>query len=54
MTVVDDSCALADALTKVMFVAGKANALDLAETGGVEVLLVDKAARWVVSQGLMA
>ena len=54
VTVVADSCALADALTKVMFVAGKAKALDLAKTWGVEVLLVDKAGRWVASPGLMA
>jgi thiamine biosynthesis lipoprotein len=54
VTVLASSAALADALTKVMFVAGKARALQAAKTWGVEVLLVDKAGQWVASPGLSA
>ena len=45
------SCALADALTKVMFVAGTARALTLAAYWKVDVLLVDKAGRWQATPG---
>lgn len=54
VTVLASSTALADALTKVMFVGGKARALQTAKLWGVEVLLVDKAGRWLASPGLLA
>lgn len=54
VTVLAGSAALADALTKVMFVAGKAHALQTAKAWGVEVLLVDKAGQWMASPGLRA
>ena len=52
VTVLASSAALADALTKVLFVAGKAHALQTAKAWGVEVLLVDKAGQWMASPGL--
>ena len=51
-TVAAPSCALADALTKVMFVAGMQRALALAAQWRVDVLLVDKAGQWRASPGL--
>ena len=51
-TVAANSCALADALTKVMFVAGMQRGLVLARQWQVDVLLVDKAGRWQASPGL--
>jgi thiamine biosynthesis lipoprotein len=54
VTVLADSAALADALTKVIFVAGKAHALQAAKAWGVDVLLVDKAGQWLASPGLRA
>jgi len=52
VTVVADSCALADALTKVMFVAGIDQAMGLAKAWAVDVLVVDKAGRWRATPGL--
>ena len=52
VTVVAASCALADALTKVMFVAGFERSLKLAPEWGVDVLVVDKLGRWAASPGL--
>lgn len=46
------SCALADALTKVMFAAGREGALGLAREWGVDVLVVDKQGRWQATPGL--
>ena len=46
------SCTLADALTKVMFVAGREGALRLAREWGVDVLVVDKQGRWQATAGL--
>jgi thiamine biosynthesis lipoprotein len=43
---------MADALTKVMFVAGMQQALVLAQHWHVDVLLVDKAGRWQATPGL--
>jgi thiamine biosynthesis lipoprotein len=52
VTVAATSCALADALTKVMFVAGMQQALTLAQQWQVDVLLVDKAGQWRATSGL--
>jgi thiamine biosynthesis lipoprotein len=52
VTVAASSCALADALTKVMFVAGPQQALTLARAWQVDVLLVDKAGQWQATPGL--
>jgi thiamine biosynthesis lipoprotein len=52
VTVAARSCALADALTKVMFVAGPQRALILARAWQVDVLLVDKAGQWQATPGL--
>jgi thiamine biosynthesis lipoprotein len=52
VTVAAPSCALADALTKVMFVAGFQGALRLAPQWQVDVLVVDKAGRWQATPGL--
>ena len=52
VTVAAASCALADALTKVMFVAGMQRALALAPQWEVDMLLVDKAGRWRATPGL--
>lgn len=46
------SCALADALTKVMFVAGREGALRLAREWKVDVLVVDKQGHWQATPGL--
>lgn len=46
------SCALADALTKVMFVAGRDGALRLAREWKVDVLVVDKQGNWQATPGL--
>jgi thiamine biosynthesis lipoprotein len=53
VTVAASSCALADALTKVMFVAGFEGALKLAPQWDVDVLVVDKSGRWKASPGLV-
>ena len=45
-------CALADALTKVMFVAGREGALRLAREWNVDVLVVDKQGKWQATAGL--
>lgn len=52
VTVLAPSCALADALTKVMFMGNTAHALALAAAWGVDVLAIDKAGRWQASPGL--
>jgi len=52
VTVAAPSGALADALTKVMFVAGPQRALLLARQWKVDVLLVDKAGGWQATPGL--
>ncbi len=52
VTVLAPSCALADGLTKVMFMAPASQALALAQQWGVDVLLIDKAGRWQGSSGL--
>lgn len=54
VTVAADSCALADALTKVMFVAGMEQAMVLAKAWKVEVLVVDKAGKWRATPGFEA
>lgn len=54
VTVAADSCALADALTKVMFVAGMDQAMVLAKAWKVEVLVVDKAGKWRATPGFEA
>ncbi|MDB5939473.1 MAG: ApbE family lipoprotein [Polaromonas sp.] len=46
------SCALADALTKVMFAAGSERALRLAREWKVDVLVVDKQGKWQATAGL--
>jgi FAD:protein FMN transferase len=52
VTVLAPSCALADALTKVMFMGSIDDALAGARHWGVEVLAIDKAGRWRASPGL--
>lgn len=52
VTVAAADCALADALTKVMFVAGMQRALTLAQQWQVDVLLVDKTGQWRATAGL--
>lgn len=54
VTVAAPTCAMADALTKVMFMAGQVRAFDLARQWQVDVLVVDKAGRWRASAGLAA
>jgi FAD:protein FMN transferase len=54
VTVIANNCALADALTKVMFMASPARALELAKLWKVEVLVVDKAGKWQATDGLRA
>ncbi len=49
VTVAAPSCALADALTKVVFMGGWRGALPLARRWNVDVLVVDKAGRWQTS-----
>lgn len=52
VTVLAHSCALADALTKVLFMATPAQAMVQARRWGVDVLLIDKAGRWQASGGV--
>jgi FAD:protein FMN transferase len=52
VTVLANSCALADALTKVMFMASPARALELAKLWKVDVLVVDKAGNWQATDAL--
>ncbi|CAG1018202.1 FAD:protein FMN transferase [Burkholderiaceae bacterium] len=52
VTVVATSGAIADALTKVIFVAGPGRALTLARQWGVDALWVDKAGAWQATPGL--
>ncbi|VTU28254.1 Thiamine biosynthesis lipoprotein ApbE precursor [Variovorax sp. PBS-H4] len=52
VTVVADSGALADALTKAFFVAGPSQARALAHRWKVDALWVDKAGRWEATPGL--
>jgi len=52
VTVAAPSCALADALTKVMLVAGRERALRLARQWQVDVLVVDKQGQWQATPGL--
>ena len=52
VTVLAHSCALADALTKVLFMATPAQALQQAQRWGVDVLLIDKTGRWRASSGV--
>lgn len=49
VTVAARTCVMADALTKVFFMAGYARALPLAREWGVDVLVVDKQGRWQAS-----
>jgi len=53
VTVAADRGALADALTKVMFVAGPERVPELARHWNVDVLWVDKAGRWAATPGLI-
>lgn len=53
VTVAADTCTLADALTKVMFVAGLAPAMVLAKEWAVDVLVVDKAGQWRATPGFV-
>ena len=52
VTVVAPTCVMADALTKVFFMAGYDRALPLAKRWGVDVLVVDKRGRWQASPGV--
>lgn len=52
VTVVAESGAMADALTKVFFVAGPLQARALAHRWKVDALWVDKAGRWEATPGL--
>lgn len=52
VTVAAPSAALADALTKVVFMAGWAHGLRAARRWGADALIVDKAGRWKASAGL--
>ena len=52
VTVAAPTCAMADALTKVMFMAGPVRAFDVARQWQVDVLVVDKAGHWRASPGL--
>ncbi|MCD6077929.1 MAG: ApbE family protein [Ramlibacter sp.] len=52
VTVAADSGAIADALTKVMLVAGPQRAVSLARQWNVDVLWVDKAGGWRATPGL--
>lgn len=53
ITIAAPSCALADALTKVLFMASADEALALAEQWGVDALVIDKSARWRATRGLV-
>ena len=52
VSVVAPSCVLADALTKVMFVAGFKQSLQLAKVWNVDVLVVDKKGVWQATPGI--
>lgn len=52
VSVLAPSCVLADALTKVMFVAGFQRALQLARAWNVDVLVVDKKGIWQATAGI--
>lgn len=52
VAVLAPSCALADALTKVMFVAGFQQSLQLAKAWNVDVLVVDKKGVWQATAGV--
>lgn len=52
VTVLAPSCVLADALTKVFFMAGYDRAMVLARSWKVDVLVVDKQGRWQASPGV--
>jgi FAD:protein FMN transferase len=53
VSVLAPSCVMADALTKVFFIAGFERALPLAKAWGVDVLVVDKQGRWQASPGVL-
>ena len=53
-TVLAPNCALADALTKVMFMGDAATALALAKRWKVDVLVVNKAGQWRASPKLLS
>jgi FAD:protein FMN transferase len=50
VTVAAPDCAMADALTKVLFVAGYAEALHVAKAWGVPALVVNKTGEWKASK----
>ena len=50
VTVAAPDCAMADALTKVLFVAGYAEALHVAKAWGVAALVVNKTGEWKASK----
>jgi FAD:protein FMN transferase len=52
VTVAAPSCAMADALTKVLFVGGYAQSLNLAKAWGVSALVVNKRGEWKASKTL--
>ena len=52
MTVAAPTGALADALTKVFFIAGPARAAAVARAWGVDALWIDKSGRWAATPGL--
>jgi thiamine biosynthesis lipoprotein len=52
VSVMAPRCVMADALTKVLFMAGWSQALPLAQAWGVDVLVVDKRGRWQASPGV--
>ena len=52
VSVLAPSCVLADALTKVMFVAGFKQSLQLAKVWNVDVLVVDKKGVWQATPGV--
>lgn len=52
VTVAASSCALADGLTKVIFMQNASSAMMIARQWGVDVLLIDKAGRWRASSGM--
>jgi thiamine biosynthesis lipoprotein len=52
VTVAASSCLQADALTKVLFVAGYERALAVAKSWQVDALVVHKSGRWQASPGL--
>ncbi len=53
VTVLAPTCALADALTKVMFMADAKQALMLAKRWKVDVLVVEKKGEWQASEGML-